>query len=160
MTSHVHSPAGAGAANHAFGLTRHIRVTAEETGGAFALFEEEIPEGVGPPLHIHRAEHETFIVTEGAVRFRAGERDFVAEVGDVVVIAPGTPHTFQGARPGTSRALVQIAPGAAAGFFAAVEAEGLDPATDMERIVEIAAAHNRRLRRPADRLSAFPAPRA
>lgn len=140
---HFHSPAGSGEANRAFGLTRRFRVTAEQTGGVFALFEEEIPERAGPPLHVHKAEHETFLVTEGAVRFRVdGAEDLIAEVGDVVVIAPGTPHTFQGAAPGTSRALVQLTPGAAAGLFAAVESEGLNPAHDMARIAEIAAAHN------------------
>ena len=138
----MHFPSGQDDANEAFGLRRVIRVRPEHTGGAFAIFEENVPEGAGPPLHVHQREHETFTVIEGRIRFRAAEEEFVAEAGDIVLIPPGTPHTFQGKGPGIARALVQLSPGAAAGFFEAVTAEGLSPPADMARIEEIAAAHN------------------
>jgi mannose-6-phosphate isomerase-like protein (cupin superfamily) len=133
---------GEGEANEAFGLRRVFRVTSDQTGGAFALFEENIPEGAGPPLHIHHREIETFIVLDGAVRFRAGDDEFVAGPGDIVTIPAGLPHTFQGRGPGPSRALVQLSPGHAAGFFPAVTDQGLDPSRDMERIVAVAAEYN------------------
>jgi hypothetical protein len=34
-----------------------FKVTSEEIGGAYAILEQKIPPGHGPPLHVHR--HET-----------------------------------------------------------------------------------------------------
>ena len=136
----IHAVLGTGAENRAFGLTRRMRVPPGATGGGFAIWEEEIPEGAGPPLHVHDAEHEVFTVLSGRVRFKAGEEEFEAGPGDVVMIPPGTPHTFKGVE--ASVALVQLSPGAAAEFFAAVSAAGVSPENDMDRVIEIAAAHN------------------
>lgn len=136
----VHSPAGTGTENDAFGLTRRMRVASDQTGGTLAIWEEEIPQGAGPPLHVHEKEHEIFTVTSGRVRFRVEAEDLEAGPGDVVVVPPGVPHTFKGLAD--SVALVQLTPGPASGFFAAVTAAGVSPETDMDRVVEIAAAHN------------------
>ena len=135
----IHSPAGSGAENRAFGLVRRTRIPGEATGDAFAIWEEEIPEGAGPPLHVHEREHEVFTVISGRVRFRADGRDVEAGPGDVVMIAPGTPHTFKGLEH--SVALVQLTPGAGSRFFAAVTEAGASPETDMAVVERIAAAH-------------------
>lgn len=127
--------AGEGEANHAF-LTRRFRLGPEDTGGTFALWEEEIPEGVGPPLHVHHDAQELFVVLEGRVRFRCSGRDVEAGPGASVLIPQHAEHTFKGLGPGTSRVLVQLIPGRGIGFFR--EAEGLDPETQMDRILEIA----------------------
>lgn len=126
---------GEGEANHAF-LTRHFRLGPEDTGGTFALWEEEIPEGVGPPLHIHHDAQELFIVLEGRLRVRCAGRDTEVGAGASVLIPQHAEHTFKGLGPGTTRVLVQLVPGHGVGFFR--EAAGLDPATDMEKITEIA----------------------
>lgn len=129
---------GEGEANAAFGLRRWFRITPEETGGTFAVFEEEIPEGAGPPLHIHHDAQELFVVLEGAVLFECEGRRAEAGPGASVLIPQHAKHSFKGIGPGTSRALVTLTPGRGIGFFKAVEAEGLDPATDMDRIGELA----------------------
>src|SRR5690606_25510550 len=77
--------AGEGEANHAF-LTRRFRLMPEDTGGTFALWEEEIPEGVGPPLHVHHDAQELFVVLEGRVRFRCSGRETEAGPGASVLI--------------------------------------------------------------------------
>ncbi len=138
----IHSAAGSGTVNEAFGLRRVFRVTAEQTGGAFAIFEENIPEGVGPPLHVHHKEIETFVVLEGTVRFRVGDDEILAGAFDIVTIPAGLPHTFQGKGPGLSRAMVHLAPGHAGGFFAAVSSAGLTPPGDMSQIAALAADYN------------------
>lgn len=137
--SAIHSPPGSGEPNDAFSLKRFFRVTAADTDGAFAIFEELVPEGSGPPLHIHHTETEVFTVLDGALRFHADGTDIIGEPGDIIVIPPGTRHAFKGVAPGTSRVLIQLTPGAGAQFFADVAAEGLHPSGDMERIAEIAA---------------------
>lgn len=138
----IHSAAGEGEANEAFGLRRIFRVTADQTDGAFAIFEENVPEGAGPPLHIHHKETETFTVLDGAIRFHLDGEEFTAEPGAIVVIPAGTPHTFQGRGPGMSRALIQLSPGHAAGFFGAVTKAGLKAPDDMEAVAKLAEDYN------------------
>lgn len=66
---------GEGEPDAAFGLRRWFRLTAADTDGAFAHFEEEIPEGAGPPLHIHHEEREVFTVLSGRVKFHCDGRE-------------------------------------------------------------------------------------
>ncbi|WGH79884.1 cupin domain-containing protein [Jannaschia ovalis] len=136
----IHAAMGSGAENRAFGLTRRTRVPTEATEGAFAIWEEEIPAGAGPPLHVHEREHEVFTVISGRVRFVADGREHDAGPGDVMMIPPGVPHTFQGKEDAV--ATVMLTPGAASNFFAAVTEAGVDPATDMDAVIRIAADHN------------------
>ena len=35
-----------------------FKVLSEETGGAYAMIEQVVPPGVGPPLHVHHRETE------------------------------------------------------------------------------------------------------
>lgn len=113
-------------------------MTAENTNGAFCVFEEEIPEGEGPPLHIHHEEHELFTVLSGAVRFHCEGEEATVGAGATVLIPPGARHAFRGMGPGAARVTVMLTPGRGEGFFRTVEAEGLSPAADKARIDEIA----------------------
>ncbi len=122
-------------------LPRTFKVLPEDVGGAFALWEELVPEGVGPPLHVHRGQHEVFAVLEGRLRFRCGDEETEIDAGGTVLIPPDTPHTFRGLAAEGSRCLLMLSPGAGASFFLAVEREGLKPGRDMPRIVEIGLEH-------------------
>src|SRR6476620_9766788 len=51
-----------------------FKVTSEETGGAYAILEQKIPPGHGPPLHVHRHETEIFYVLEGEFEITIGDR--------------------------------------------------------------------------------------
>ena len=130
--------AGEGEVNHAFGMTRRIRVTPEQTGGTFSVWEDEIPEGVGPPLHVHHDAQELFVVLEGRVRFRCSGREVDVGPGGTVLIPQRAEHTFKAVGPGLSRAMVTITPGRLVGFFREVEAAGLTPDANMDRIAGIA----------------------
>jgi mannose-6-phosphate isomerase-like protein (cupin superfamily) len=127
---------GEGLANAAF-FPRVFRVTPEEACGAFAAWEEHVPAGAGPPLHIHHHEDEPFCVLSGRMLFQAGETRAEAGPGWTVFIPRGMPHAFRGLE--ASVALVTLTPGAGAGFFLDVEREGLHPPGDMPRIAEVAA---------------------
>jgi mannose-6-phosphate isomerase-like protein (cupin superfamily) len=52
------------------------------------------PSPAGPPQHIHREHDETFIVTEGTLRFIAGADNVDVGTGSCVTVPAGTPHTF------------------------------------------------------------------
>ncbi|GFE67072.1 cupin domain-containing protein [Litoreibacter roseus] len=137
----VHGP-GQGEHNSAFGLNRYFRVTPEHTGGAFCIFEEEIEEGAGPPLHIHHTEQEVFTVLSGSVKFHCDGEETVAGPGTTALIPAGARHAFRGIGPGISRVLVMLVAGKGEGFFRDVETEGLSPKNGMPRINEIAAEYS------------------
>jgi mannose-6-phosphate isomerase-like protein (cupin superfamily) len=87
----------------AMGIDMRVLVPGSATTDeAFCLIREETEPGGGPPLHVHHRQTELFIVQEGDYEFAAGERRFRAGPGDVVVVPPGTPHTFRNA--GATRA--------------------------------------------------------
>jgi mannose-6-phosphate isomerase-like protein (cupin superfamily) len=64
----------------------------------------DLPPGEGPRLHRHPYE-EIFVVHEGRARFTAGAEEFVAGVGQVVVVPAGTPHRFVNVSEGRLRVM-------------------------------------------------------
>lgn len=102
------------------GLPFVVRANAEDTGGAFEVYEVGVPDpraglGAGPPPHVHREHEETFYVLEGEFEFFLGDDRTVAPTGTLIVVPRGTRHNFRGT-PG-SRLLVVATPGGLAGFF-------------------------------------------
>ena len=92
------------------GSLMRIKARAAETGGALGLVEGQFPAGFGPPLHVHRNEDEGLYVMEGKIRFRHGDKEFVAGPGTLVWGRRGEPHAFK-VEPGGARALVIVVPG-------------------------------------------------
>jgi quercetin dioxygenase-like cupin family protein len=92
------------------GTLVRLKLTGEQTGGRFALWEAVLPLGAAPPLHSH-PQDETFYVLDGDVTIWAVEPELLDEGGSAaswqeagarrcttgaVVFAPGgTPHTFR-----------------------------------------------------------------
>ena len=65
----------------------------EDTGGAYTLFEANLPPmDIGPPPHIHRNEDVAFYIVEGRFRFSLEESEFKAEPGDFVFLPRGLKH--------------------------------------------------------------------
>jgi len=59
------------------------------------LIEAMVPPSPGgPPQHRHRDHDETFIVTEGKLRFTSGADSVDVEAGSCVTVPAGTAHTF------------------------------------------------------------------
>ncbi len=134
----VFRPPGSGTPNHAF-FTRRFLVESDDRKGSCTVFRETVPPGAGPPLHVHHREQETFYVISGSIRLHCEGEDQTLEAGGFGLIPPGTKHTFKNEGSTEAEVLVTLTPGGGEGFFKAVEAEQLDPATDMQRIAEIAA---------------------
>jgi len=97
-------------------LTILVRVSSEESGGAFTLFEE-VPPLADTPLHVHSHEDELFYILDGDHVIRVGEEDFTVGPGDIVFAPRGVPHSQRRVIPGEGRELVLIAPGGFEGFF-------------------------------------------
>jgi mannose-6-phosphate isomerase-like protein (cupin superfamily) len=92
-----------------------VRASAETTGGAFAIFEEN--EAVDTPLHVHANEDELFYVLEGEHVFQVGEEKFQVGPGGLVFAPRGVPHSQRRVVPRTGRTLVFTAPAGLEGFF-------------------------------------------
>jgi mannose-6-phosphate isomerase-like protein (cupin superfamily) len=106
-------PPGAGKpVRRLFGEQTTIKVTAPETGDAYAVRENEVPAGFDKvPFHIHHGAEEAFYILEGSMTVSTPERAVEAPAGSFVLIPRGTVHTL--ANPGAVplRWLTFISPG-------------------------------------------------
>ncbi|MET9694231.1 cupin domain-containing protein [Streptomyces sp. NPDC006514] len=78
------------------GTTRmRILEDGSHTGHRLAIAESVLaPHTQGPPQHRHGLHDEGFYVLSGTVRFTVGDEDHEATTGTLVMVPPGTPHTF------------------------------------------------------------------
>jgi mannose-6-phosphate isomerase-like protein (cupin superfamily) len=124
-----------------------LKATAATTGGLFGLWEALAPPGDSAPLHVHRADDESFFVIEGHLRFQCGDRDIAAGPGSFVFLPRGVPHTFVVEGSNNARFLGLLTPGGGEQFFVdagrRAEAEGLPPKTppDIELLKRMSAKH-------------------
>ncbi|MGW1132931.1 cupin domain-containing protein [Streptomyces griseoluteus] len=77
--------------------TTRMRVLEDgsHTGHRLAIAEAVLaPHTQGPPQHRHARHDEGFYILSGTVRFTVGNDDYDATAGTLVMVLPGTPHTF------------------------------------------------------------------
>ncbi|MBM4796013.1 cupin domain-containing protein [Streptomyces sioyaensis] len=77
--------------------TTRMRVLEDgsHTGHRLAIAESVLaPHTQGPPQHRHAQHDEGFYILSGTVRFTVGDEDHDATAGTLVMVPPGTPHTF------------------------------------------------------------------
>jgi len=80
---------------HFGGLGARFVVSAQQTGGAFALVEHDLaPRELGAPMHTHEREDEISHVTSGRLGVQIGDDVIEAGPGDTVVKPRGIPHAF------------------------------------------------------------------
>lgn len=94
MSIHVVGP-NAGEQSGGGPIRCRIIEDGSHTDHRLGLIEAEVPPGPGaPPQHLHREHDETFIVTQGRLRFTSGSDNVDVEAGWCVTVPAGTPHTF------------------------------------------------------------------
>ena len=70
-----------------------IKASAEETGGAFLLFEDFMSQGKTTPLHIHANEDETLYVLEGEIMMQLrGAEPVTVKAGEGFYEGPNDVH--------------------------------------------------------------------
>jgi quercetin dioxygenase-like cupin family protein len=130
-----------------------VKASAEETGGAMTAMEFTIPDGAGPPPHVHDCA-EAIYVLEGNATFHIGDEMREAGPGTFLYFPKGTVETFEPAGP--VRLLTFYSPGGMDGFFAeAGEPAGsrtmpppLQEPPDIEALAEIGTRYGLELRAP------------
>jgi quercetin dioxygenase-like cupin family protein len=90
--------------------------TAEETGGAFLLFEFAGDQGKVTPIHIHPTSDETFYILDGEVLLDLDGKRRSLSAGGVAVVPRGVPHAFMVAST-TTRFLTLQTPGTDEAFY-------------------------------------------
>jgi quercetin dioxygenase-like cupin family protein len=112
------------------------KATAEETKGAFLLFEDRMTEGKVTPLHIHPESDESMFVLEGEIVMHIDGTEHRVGAGGLAVAARGVPHAFMVTSP-EARLLCLHTPGCCQAFYWDASeplAAGATGNVDMERV--------------------------
>jgi quercetin dioxygenase-like cupin family protein len=76
------------------GALSQVRLSGEQTGGAFSLRDNLARRGNASPVHVHDRDDETFFVLDGELRVLAGEDDDTAGPGTVAVLPRRLRHAY------------------------------------------------------------------
>ena len=146
----AHVMRGEGRSMWIFGELVTYKVTAEQTGGAYSLFEVVTRPGGGPPPHVQHREDEAFYVLEGEYEFVVEGRTINAGAGSLIYVPNGNLHSYENAGEKPGRMLIIQTPGGLSeGFFGEIgqpAADGSWPpgsegSQDMGKIAAIAAGY-------------------
>jgi quercetin dioxygenase-like cupin family protein len=92
------------------------KATAEETGGAFVAFEDEMEAGKVTPLHRHPSADETFYLLEGEILLDIDGQQRTLGAGGIAVLPRGLPHAFK-VTSARARMLCLYTPGTGEDFY-------------------------------------------
>jgi mannose-6-phosphate isomerase-like protein (cupin superfamily) len=124
-----------------------FKVTGQDTGGKYSLFEGLVPPRAGPPLHFHQREFEAFYILEGDLTFHSQAGSVVAGPGTYVHIPKNLVHTFHNESNRPVRMIAIVAPAGMEHFLEEIGRQVYDrtatpaPLTqaDVEKILNISA---------------------
>ena len=123
-----------------------FKVTSQDTGGTYSLFEGLVPPWAGPPPHFHQREFEAFYILEGELTFHSEAGSVVAGPGNYAHIPMNLLHTFRNESNRPVRMLAIVSPGGMENFLEEIGRQVYDrtatpaPITpaDIEKIVATA----------------------
>lgn len=135
---------GAGEKRWFFGGGLHTwKATAEETHGAFLLFEDHMAEGKMTPFHTHPDADEAFYVLEGEIMVHTHDKEHRIQPGGFAVALRGVPHAFMACAE--TRLLCLQTPGTSQAFFRHASEPAshdvIDGPVDFARILAAATEH-------------------
>ncbi len=95
-----------------FGELVTYKITSNQTGGAYSLFEVVTqPEEGGPPPHVQHREDEAFWVLEGDYEFVVEGRTVRVGAGSLIYVPRGNLHSHKNMGDEPGRLLVSQTPG-------------------------------------------------
>ncbi len=118
-----------------------VKVTSDDTLGAYEICEERCPPGFASRKHMHVQNHESFFVIEGGGTFILGDQTHEGKAGDLFHIPPGTPHQIIAGDNGI-RMLLIYSPGETEAMFQEMTALTPEQRADFETGKAVAAKHN------------------
>lgn len=143
-----------------------LKVSGEDAGGAYAIAENYIVPGGGPPPHVHHREDECFYVLEGTMQFGYGETTFTGGAGTAVFLKRGITHCFKNVGQTPARFMLLATPGGfedfaaeAGGSIGSIPFEKTVEPADIERLLAVAPKYGIELRPDWTPTAPPPAPR-
>lgn len=133
------TPPGGGQAVGVIDGRSFFKARAADTGGAYALLEQTVPPGGGPPLHVHRHETEIFYILEGTFELTVGDQKVPAPAGTCAVCPRDIPHKFRNVGSTPAKLLLTIIPGRFGDYF--LEVDNI-PNHDHDAIRQLAAKYD------------------
>jgi quercetin dioxygenase-like cupin family protein len=124
------------------GARCRVLADAESTGGRYGLVDMiEVPAGDMPPLHVHHAHDEGFLLLDGELSLLLPDREIALAPGEFVLAPRGVPHVYR-VGDGPARFLVISLPAGFERFVQDVaDLDDVDPdvlaATGTRREIEI-----------------------
>ena len=98
-----------------FGGGLHIwKATADDTDGAFLLFEDRVDHGKVTPLHLHPDSDETMIVLQGEILMHLDGAEHTVRAGGIASAPRGIPHAFKVSGADGARLLRNCSPASSA----------------------------------------------
>jgi mannose-6-phosphate isomerase-like protein (cupin superfamily) len=123
----AHVAPGEGRTLWVLGELVSYKVTSDQTGGAYSLFEVATKPGSGAPPHVQHREDETFYVLEGDYEFLVEDRTLRMSAGSLLYVPKGNLHVYKNVGERMGRMLVSQTPGGLhERFFEEVGKEALD----------------------------------
>ncbi len=92
------------------------KLKAEDTDGAFFMFEDTMTKGKTTPLHVHPEADETTYVLEGEILVQVDGKETLVGAGGLSFTPKGTPHAFIVVSE-TARLLAWQTPGVGQAFY-------------------------------------------
>jgi quercetin dioxygenase-like cupin family protein len=142
----VHTESGTGKALWGPGDLYTFLVTGAQSGGGLFAMEAHVPQGGGPPPHIHSREDEALYILDGELEIQLGDELRTASRGDFVWLPKGVPHRFTNISDKPMRMVLSFMPAGIEQFFEEVFEEAEDRSAEpppvtpelVERLLETA----------------------
>jgi quercetin dioxygenase-like cupin family protein len=128
--------AGEGNTLDVLGMPLRFLCDAPDTNGSWALMEEDIPFGHGPPPHRHDWD-EAYYVIDGAIDFEIDGEPLHVDRGDFAYLPRNTIHAFKGASQAPAHVLIFSAPAHSSEFFKELDREVRTIPDDLAKIPTI-----------------------
>jgi mannose-6-phosphate isomerase-like protein (cupin superfamily) len=104
-------------------VVRGTRIVIKVATPRVTVTDHEVPAGFpGPPLHVHPAFDEVFIVLAGTLAVRVADEVHEIGPGGTAHVPGSTPHTFANPSAAPLRFMVAMAPGGFEHYFRAAAA--------------------------------------
>lgn len=101
----------------AFGVMITLRLFGKDTGAHFAVHEDVIMPGLGPPTHHHTREDEYWYVVEGKMKRTRGDEVFHATKGSIIQLPKNVPHNMVNYGDTLARMVVTYPPAGSENWF-------------------------------------------
>jgi quercetin dioxygenase-like cupin family protein len=119
-------PSAGRTVSYGSGTTTELKISGEQTDGAWGVVDWHVHAGDEPPMHSHTREDETLYVVEGSITAYLGDQTIQVEAGSYAALPKGVPHglTVNGDQ---AHLLITVAPAGVEYFFVPRDESDADP---------------------------------